>query len=262
MKGVDQKIYALAQGPVSVGGFSTGGADGGNITKNHPTVGRVSRGATVEKEIPVSLQNKDQLNIILINPDFTTAIRMRNTINDYLGLEVVRTIDPGTLEINIPETYQGRVVEMLAMVENLDITPDAIAKVVLNEKTGTIVIGENVRISTVAVAHGNLSILIKENVIVSQPEPFAPEPPIGQTTQQYEPKEGVVVAPGGQTVVSSDSDVTVNEEKNRIILLPTGSTIGELVRALNAIGVTPRDLITIFQAIEAAGALHAKIQLI
>jgi flagellar P-ring protein FlgI len=171
-------------------------------------------------------------------------------------------LDSGTLEMKIPDSYRERVVEMVAMIENLDITPDMIAKVVLNEKTGTVVIGENVRISTVAVAHGNLSILIKENVMVSQPAPFAPEPPVGETAKQFEPKEGVVVAPGGQTVVSSDSNVTVNEERNRIIVLPQGSTIGELVRALNAIGVTPRDLITIFQTIEAAGALHARIELI
>jgi flagellar P-ring protein precursor FlgI len=137
-----------------------------------------------------------------------------------------------------------------------------IAKVVLNEKTGTVVIGENVRISTVAVAHGNLSILIKENTVVSQPVPLAPEPPAGATTEQLKPEDGVVVAPGGQTVVSTDSDVTVEEAKNRLLLIPSGSTIGDLVRALNAIGVTPRDLITIFQSIKAAGALHAEIDLI
>ena len=208
------------------------------------------------------LQNKGELTIALRSPDFTTVDRMRNKINENFGREIASTLDSGTLKIGIPDHFQGRVVEMIAMVENLDITPDAIAKVILNEKTGTVVIGENVRISTVAVAHGNLSILIKENTVVSQPAPFAPEPPAGTTADQFDPEDGVVVAPGGQTVVSTDSDVTVEEEDNRLILIPAGSTIGELVRALNAIGVTPRDLITIFQTIQAAGALHAQLQLI
>jgi flagellar P-ring protein precursor FlgI len=262
LRGVDRKVYAIAQGPVSVGGFSTGGGGGGGVTKNHPTVARISRGATIEREIPVLLQGKGALTIALSAPDFTTAIRMRNVINKRFGQEVVKTLDSGTLRMQIPNQYRHRIVEMMAMVENLELTPDAVAKVVLNEKTGTVVIGENVRISTVAVAHGNLSILIKENTNVSQPAPFAPDAPADASAQQFNPEDGVVVAPGGQTVVSTDSEVTVQEEKNRLVIIPSGSTIGELVRALNAIGVTPRDLITIFQTIKAAGALHAQLELI
>lgn len=262
LHGADGQVYAIAQGPVSVGGFSVGGAGGGGVTKNHPTGGMIAGGASIEREIPVSLQDKGELTLALAVPDFTTATRMRDAINERFRMAVVNSVDSGTLKMEIPDDFRDRVVEMVAMVENLDVTPDVIAKVVLNEKTGTVVIGENVRISTVAVAHGNLSILIKENTIVSQPLPLAPEPPAGATTEQLKPEDGVVVAPGGQTVVATDSDVTVEEAKNRLLLIPSGSTIGDLVRALNAIGVTPRDLITIFQSIKAAGALHAEIDLI
>ncbi|RLB90324.1 MAG: flagellar biosynthesis protein FlgA [Deltaproteobacteria bacterium] len=260
--GVDKKIYALAQGPVSVGGFAAGGAAGGGITKNHPTVGRISRGASIEREIPVSMQDKDEIVIALDNPDFTTAVRLCDAINERFGRNVATTVDSGTLKLKIPEDFRQDVVQMVATVENLEVMPDSIAKVVLNEKTGTVVIGENVTISTVAVAHGNLSIQIKERTRVSQPSPFAPAPPAGATTQQFQPENGLLMGPGGQTVVSADSDVSVQEEKNKLLLVPRGSTIGELVRALNAIGVSPRDLITVFQALRAAGALHAQIEII
>lgn len=262
LRGVDRKIYALAQGAVSVGGFSAGGAAGGGVTKNHPTVGRIARGATIEREIPVPVQGKNELVIALNAPDFTTVTRVRNAINAKLGEPMASTVDSGTLKMRIPAAFRERVVEMVAMLENLDVMPDVVAKVVLNEKTGTVVVGENVSISTVAVAHGNLSIVIKEHTVVSQPGPFAPTPPAGTSAQQFEPTGGTVVAPGGQTVVSTDSQVSVEEERNRLLLIPSGSTIGELVRALNAIGVTPRDLITIFQSIKAAGALHAELELI
>ncbi len=263
LRGVDRKIYALAQGAVVVGGFSAGGAAGGGVTKNHPTVGRVTRGATIEREIAVSVQGKRELVIALNSADFTTATRMRNAINTRFGQLMVSTVDSGTLKMRIPEDYRERVVEMVAMLESLEVTPDGVAKVVLNEKTGTVVVGEKVRISTVAVAHGNLSIVIKDRTQVSQPGPFAPAAPVGTGgAQQFAPEDGTVVAPGGQTVVSTDSEVSVAEDKNRLLLIPSGSTIGELVRALNAIGVTPRDLITIFLSIKAAGALHADLELI
>lgn len=262
LRGVDRRVYALAQGPISVGGFAAGGAAGGGVTKNHPTVGRISRGATIEREIPVSMQDKQELTITLNNPDFTTAIRVCNAINEKLGQVVASTRDSGTLNVHIPEGSRNRVVQMLAAVENLDVTPDTVARVILNEKTGTVVVGENVRISTVAVAHGNLSIQIKEHAIVSQPLPFAPAPPEGTDAQQFQLEDGAVVAPGGQTVVTPDSDVSAQEEKSRLLLVPSGTTIGELVRALNAIGVTPRDLITIFQSIKAAGALQAELEII
>ncbi len=262
LRGVDRKIYALAQGPISVGGFSVGGAAGGGTTKNHPTVARISRGATIEREIPVPVQGRQEIVIALSNPDFTTAVRMRDAINTKFGRHLANTMDSGTLEMQIPKDFRGRVVEMIATLENLQVTPDTVAKVIMNEKTGTVVVGENVKISTVAVAHGNLSIQIKESTMVSQPAPFAPAPPEGATTEQFELEAGVVTAPGGQTVVAPETGVYSQEETNRLLVLGSGSTIGELVRALNAIGVTPRDLITIFQSIKAAGALHAQLEII
>ncbi len=262
LRGVDRKVYALAQGPISVGGFSVGGAAGGGTTKNHPTVARISGGGTIEREIQVPVQGRQEIVIALSNPDFTTAVRMRDAINTKFGQHLANTLDSGTLEIQIPQDFRGRVVEMVATLENLQVIPDNVAKVVLNEKTGTVVVGENVKISTVAVAHGNLSIQITERTTVSQPAPFAPAPPAGATTEQFELEEGVVTAPGGQTVVAPETGVYSQEETNRLLVLGSGGTIGELVRALNAIGVTPRDLITIFQSIKAAGALHAHLEII
>jgi len=260
LKGVDGRIYALAQGPLSVGGFSVGGAAGGGVTKNHPTVGRITGGATVEREIPLSLKNKRELIMILNNPDFITAARAANAINLCFGKGLAKPIDSGTLKITIPQSFQDKVVTLIARLEDLEVIPDSVAKVIVNEKTGTVVIGENVRILTVAVAHGNLSIQIKEEKEVSQPLSFAPRPAEGSTPTQV--GGGVVVAPGGSTVVTPKSEVTVEEEGKRLLLVPKGNTIGELVRALNAIGVTPRDLITILQAIKAAGSLQAELEII
>ena len=211
LKGVDSKIYALAQGPLSVGGFSAGGAAGGGVTKNHPTVGRISGGATVEREILLSLKDKRELIIILNNPDFITATRATHAINSCFGKDLAKPIDSGTLKIIIPHYFQDNVVNLLAKLEHLEVVPDSVAKVIVNEKTGTVVIGENVRILTVAVAHGNLSIQIKEKKEVSKPLPFAPSPPAeGPTPTQVD--GGVVVAPGGNTVVTPESEVTVEEE--------------------------------------------------
>jgi flagellar P-ring protein precursor FlgI len=259
LKGVDDKVYALAQGAISVGGFSAGGAAGGGVTKNHPTVGRISGGATVEREIPLSLKNKKELTIILSNPDFNTASEIADVINSRFGENLTEPIDSGTLKFRIPRAFQDRVVEVLAQIGKLEVVPGAVAKVIVNERTGTVVIGENVKISKVAVAHGNLSIQIKETKEVSQPLPFAPS---GEAAAPAQMEGGVIVAPGGSTVVSPESDLNVSEEKNRLLLVPEGKTIGQLVRALNAIGVTPRDLITILQAMKAAGALQGELEII
>ncbi|OEU77062.1 MAG: flagellar biosynthesis protein FlgA [Desulfuromonadales bacterium C00003093] len=259
LKGVDGRVYALAQGAICVGGFSAGGGAGGGVTKNHPTVGRISGGATVEREIPLSLKNKQELTIILNNSDFNTAFRIAGVINSRFGDDIAKPVDSGTLKFRIPHEFHDRTVDLLAQIGQLEVVPDTMAKVIVNERTGTVVIGENVRISKVAVAHGNLSIEIKETKEVSQPLPFAPS---GEGSALTETEEGVIVAPGGSTVVSPKSDVSVSEEKNRLLLVPEGRTIGELVRALNAIGVTPRDLITILQAIKAAGALQAELEII
>lgn len=259
LKGVDGKVYALAQGAVSIGGFSAGGAAGGGVTKNHPTVGRISGGATIEKELPLAIMDKKELTIMLDNPDFNTVTRVAAAINARLQENVVKPIDSGTLNLRIPGEYQDKVVSLIANIGDLEVTPDAVAKVIVNEKTGTVVIGENVRIQKVAVAHGNLSIQIKETQEVSQPLPFAPSGDGGAPT---ETDSGPILAPGGNTVVSPESDVTVSEEKSRLLLVPQGRTIGELVKALNAIGVTPRDLITILQTLKAAGALQGELEIL
>jgi len=259
LKGVDGKVYALAQGPVSIGGYSAGGAAGGGVTKNHPTVGKISGGANIEKEIPLSIMSQNEMTIMLNNPDFNTADRAAKAINSRIGENVAKPVDPGTLKFRIPEKFQNNVVNLIAQIGEIQVEPDSIAKVIVNEKTGTVVVGENVRIQKVAVAHGNLSINIKENKNVSQPQPFAPS---GAGVAPRQMKNGTVVAPGGSTVVTSESQVAVAEENSRLLLIPKGRTIGELVNALNAIGVTPRDLITILQAIKAAGALQGELEII
>jgi flagellar P-ring protein precursor FlgI len=260
LTGVDGKIYALAQGAIAVGGYSSGGSAGGGVTKNHPTVARISGGASVEREIPLSLENRRELTIMLTNPDFNTATRISRAIANEFGDGFVTPLDSGTLKLRIPDPYQSEIVRLIATIGNLEVMPDSVAKVIVNEKTGTVVIGENVRISRVAVAHGNLSIQIKESKNVSQPGPFGTSR--GGNTQAPAQMDGVTVAPGGATVVTPESDVTVEEESNKLMLIPRGRSVGDLVRALNAIGVTPRDLITILQSMKAAGALHAKLEII
>lgn len=259
LKGVDGKVYALAQGPVLIGGFSAGGVAGGGIIKNHPTVGRISGGATVERNIPLSITGKNELTILLNNPDFNTVTRMANAINSLLGEGNAKPIDSGTLKFSIPKEFQNRVVNLIAKIGNLEVVPDSVAKITVNEKTGTIVIGENIRIQKVAIAHGNLSIQIKETKEVSQPLPFAPSSRSSTPTQM---EGGTIVVPGGSTVVTPKSEITVIEEKKGLLLIPEGRTVGELVKALNAIGVTPRDLITILQTMKAAGALQAELEIL
>ena len=259
LKGVDGKVYALAQGPVVIGGYSVGGDAGGGVTKNHPTVGRISGGATIEREIPLSIMNKKELTIILNNPDFNTATRAAHAINLKLGKSFAMPVDSGTLKLKVPEKFQDKMVNLIAKIGDLQVVPDSVAKVIVNEKTGTVVVGENVRIQKVAVAHGNLHIQIKETKQVSQPLAFAPSGKGGAVAQM---EGGTVVAPGGSTVVTPESEVGVAEENNRLFIIPEGRSIGELVKALNAIGVTPRDLITILQTIKAAGALQGELEII
>lgn len=261
LRGVDGNVYALAQGPLAVGGFTAGGAAGGGVVKNHPTVAMISNGATVEREVAFSLNEKEEFSMILNHPDFMTASRMVERINGWFNEPLASAVDSGTLRIRVPDKFQGRVVTLFAELGQLEVTPDTEAKVIVNERTGTVVIGEKVRISTVAVAHGNLSIQIKESKEVSQIPPFysprqmAPSHPV-------ESESGVVVAPGGATVVTPDTEVTAGEEQSRLLLIPEGRTVGDLVKALNAIGISPRDLITVLQAVKAAGALHGELEII
>jgi len=235
--GSDGQVYAVAQGPVSIGGFAAGGA-GAQVAVNHPTVGRVPNGAIVEREVPAGdLNSLDRITLSLRTEDFTTAQRVAEALNQYLRGNYAKAVDIKTIELEVPKNYRGRVVPLLAEIGNLEVRPDIPARVVIDERTGTVVIGENVRISKVAVAHGNLSVEVKETPQVVQPFPF------GQ----------------GETVVVPRTEVKAKEEKARIVVLEEGATLGELVRALNAVGATARELIAVLQAIKEAGALHAEL---
>jgi flagellar P-ring protein precursor FlgI len=241
LKGADGQVYAVGQGPVSTGGFTVGASTGDKVQKNFTTVGRIVQGAVVEKEIPFNLNQKDTLTLALHQPDFTTATRMAEAINTGLLESAAFPQDSGTVQIAVPPKYLGNIAQLIASIEVLNVTPDNISRVVINERTGTVVMGENVRISTVAIAHGNLSVEIKQNFNVSQPMPFAET---------------------GRTVVTPDTQTSVKEGRAPIYVVPSGVSIGEVVKALNALGVSPRDLISIFQALKAAGALQADLEII
>lgn len=240
LKGADNQVYAVAQGSVLTNSFAFGG-QAATAQKNHPTAGRVPNGGLVERELPNMLAGKSVLRLNLMQADFTTATRIEAAINEKFKSTVATTTDPGTVILKIPESYANHTVEFAAALETLEVRPDVQAKVVLNERTGTIVMGENVRISTVAVSHGNLSLVIKETPRVSQPAPFSKT---------------------GDTVVVPRTDMKVVEESRRLMMVPEGASIGDVIRALNLLGVTPRDLIGILQAIKAAGALQAELTII
>ena len=239
LKGADNQVYAVAQGGVITNSFSYGG-QAASAQKNHPTAGRISDGALVERELPNVLADKSWLRLNLQKPDFTTAARITASVNQKFKSQVASSSDAGSVIVAIPPNYQGRTVEFVAEIERLEIRPDTVAKVVMNERTGTIVIGENVRISSVAVSHGNLTLLIRETPLVSQPAPFS----------------------GGETRTVPRTEVKVKEESGGLAIVREGASIGDVVRALNALGVTPRDLIGIMQAIKAAGALQAELTII
>jgi flagellar P-ring protein FlgI len=238
LKGADGEVYAVAQGSLVVGGFLVGG-QAASVQKNHPTVGKVPGGVTVEREVPYDPFQAESLVLSLALPDFTNAKRVAESINGKFS-GVARARDAVNIELSIPEVFRQNPVQFLAAVEGIDVQTDAKARVVVDEKTGTVVIGENVSISTVAVSHGNITVQVKEEQKVSQPLPFA----------------------RGQTVVSPDTQIRVEEEKGRLVLVPGTVSIKELVGALNAIGVSSRDMITILQTIKAAGALHAELEVL
>jgi len=261
LKGANGEIYAVAQGPITLGGYAFGGANSSS-GKNHPSAGRVVNGVLVERELKYDLGQVRSVTLNLLQPDFTTSTHLSDAVNKRLGkyVEAIQ-IDSFSVEVRMKENAQINPMSLISQMENLDVPVDSRAVVVMNEKTGTIVMGENVRIATVAVAHGNLSIQIKEDVRVSQPLPYAPKPPKGDAPVR-DSKNGTIVAPGGQTVVTKDTTVGVGEEKNQVMVVSRGVTIQDVVKALNAIGVTPRDLITIMQTIKAAGALQAELKII
>ncbi|MBW1644791.1 MAG: flagellar basal body P-ring protein FlgI [Deltaproteobacteria bacterium] len=238
LKGPDGQVYAMAQGPISIGGFSTGGG-GGKQVKNHPTVGRIANGALVEREPPSTILNDGKIVLALNQPDFMTVSRVSKAINDAFRANLAVPRDSATIEM-IPPSYEpGTLIPFLATLENLQVVPDSRAKVVFDERTGTVVMGNDVLIDTVAISHGDLTVRITATPQVSQPQPLA----------------------AGRTVQTTNTKVEVEEEKSRLVVLPQTVKIDELVRALNAVGVTPRDLMAILQAIKAAGALHADLEI-
>ncbi len=246
LKGLDGEIYAIAQGPVSIGGIEANNGGTGKVV-SHPTVARIPAGATVEREVPVSFAGKNEITISLDNPDFTTVSRMTDAIDSYLGGDFATAVDGGTVQVRVPKDYQGREIALLAGLENIDITPDSVAKVVVDERTGTIVMGENVRIGRLALSHGTLSVQVSD-----KPKELIPREMIGQvlTDEMVKKMTKRIRTPAAQS------------KENKLIPIEPGTTLGELVRALNSIGASPRDLIAIFQAIKASGALQAELKII
>lgn len=299
--GADGEVYAVAQGSVAVGGFSAQG-QAASITKGVPTSGRIADGALVEREVGFKLSKMHTVNLLLRNPDFTTARRIADVINAHLNMQIARPTDPATVVLTVPPSMKGDVDDLLTDIEQLMVEPDQPARVVIDEQNGIIVMGENVRISTVAVAQGNLTVRINETPQVSQPAAFAPagqpttftplagagvvpasptglppQPSVPNSFQPYSSPQpnnpalpgpvgnaGVQFAPGGggSTVVVPRTTVQVDEQsQNRMAVMPAGVTLQELVNNLNALGVGPRDMISILQAIKAAGALQADLEI-
>lgn len=240
LKAPNGKVYALAQGPISTGGFSAGGQSGSTVQKNFPTVGFISSGATVERELPINFAEQKRLELVLRTPDFNTANRVVTAINHLLGGNYAEAQDAATIHLQIPPQFNHQLMKMIAQVDDLKIEPDVVAKVIINERTGTVVIGQNVRILPVAVASGSLTVQISEQPTVSQPLPLSQ----------------------GQTTVLPQSKVKVQEAKGSLNMIGGAVTIRKLAQGLNAIGATPRDLINILQAIKAAGALQAELKII
>lgn len=238
MLGADGEVYALAQGAITLSGWAAEG-EAAKITRGVPTVGRIANGGLIEREIIFQLKQARGLRLALRNPDLTTARRLAAAINDFLGANSAEPTDPSTVAVQIPKGFNGNMVQLLTDIEQLRVDPDQIAKVIIDERSGIIVMGKDVRVSQVAVAQANLTVTISETPEVSQPNPFA----------------------RGQTVVVPRSDVSVDEQSGRrMALIKEGVSLRELVDGLNALGLGPRDLIGILQAIKAAGALQAEIE--
>ena len=237
--GADGEVYAVSQGQLAVGGFAVAGA-AETITKGVPTSARIANGAIVEREVKFELASLKSVKMTLRNPDFTTSRRIAQAVNAFLGTTAATPTDPTTVQLRIPSDYADNIFNLLADIEQLRIEPDQMARVVIDEQSGIIVMGENVRISTVAIAQGNLTIRITEAQQVSQPGPFAE---VGTTT----------------TVNRSDIAVDQGGDK-RLTVVNEGITLQEMVNGLNALGIGPRDMITILQAVKSAGAMQASIE--
>lgn len=234
--GADQQVYAVAQGAVAIGGFAAEGASGSSVKQGAPTNARIANGALVERELGFDLAGQDTLRLSLRNPDFTTARRMAAAINAFAGDGVARAANPSTVELR---AGGQNMVELLTDIEQLIVQPDQAARIVVDEATGVVVMGEDVRISRVAIAQGNLTITVREAPKVSQPNALA----------------------GGTTVVTPQSDVEVEEDRGGLAMIE-GARLRDLVDGLNALGVSPRDLVSILQSLKAAGALQAEIEVL
>lgn len=236
--GADGEVYAVAQGPLTISGYSVEG-DSATFVQNIPTSGRIPEGGIVEREIAYQLASLNELRLTLRNPDFTTARRVARAINGFMSSPVSVAENSTSIKISKPSGYKGSIVDLITDIEQLPVQPDQVARVVIDERSGVIVMGSDVRISTVAIAQGNLTIKITETPQVSQPNPFAEQ---------------------GQTVVVPRTDINVNSGADvRLGVLDGGVTLQDLVTGLNKLGVSPRDTITILQAIKTAGALQAEI---
>lgn len=240
LSSLDGTVYAVAQGPVSIGGFNVQLEDGNKIVSNYTLVGRVPGGGRVKKQ-PLETGDGKDLYLALIHPDYTTASRIVNRINREYGLTAY-AVDEGSIRLRVPDSlvHPNDRINFISTIGRLRVAPDAVAKVIINEKTGTIVAGQHVSISPVALAHGNLTINIRTTPVISQPEPFS----------------------GGETVVTSESRLSVTEEIARVIQMPEVVTISQVAIALNSMGATPRDIIAIFQALKETGALRAQLVLL
>jgi len=243
LRAADGEVYAVAQGPVSTGGFTAGNGSNNTAQKNYPTVGTTPNGAIVEITVEDDIGDKGQISLSLGNADFTTATRIANAINSaYYPMQIARAANPGRIDVVIPGNYRTNVVSFISTIESLNVTPDNIAKVVFNERTGTIIMGGDVSVDECAITQGGLSIRIARDFNVSQPNPLS----LGR----------------GRTTVTPEDSTEVEEMPSSSIVLPPTTSVNDLVGALNAVGATPRDCISILQALKAAGAIHATLEII
>ena len=238
LMGADQQVYAVAQGPLAIGGFAASGGSGSSVSRGVPTAGRIASGGLVERELSFDIAAQQELRLSLRNPDFTTAQRIAGAINAAIGAEAARAANPGAIVLRRPEGYAGDMVSLIGRIESLEVEVDTPARIVIDEGSGIVVMGENVKVSTVAIAQGNLTISIQEDPFVSQPAPFS----------------------RGETVVAPATTVEVEEEGGGLVMVPGGVSLRQLVNGLNALGVSPRDMISILQALKAAGAIQAEIE--
>ena len=235
--GADGNVYAVAQGSLAISGFQAEG-EAAKIVRGVPTVGRIANGAIIEREIEFALNRLPNVRLALRNADFTTAKRIAAAVNDFLGVKTAEPIDPSTVQLSIPPEFKGNVVAFLTEIEQLQVDPDLAAKIIIDERSGIIVMGRDVRVNTVAVAQGNLTVTISESPQVSQPNPLS----------------------RGRTVVTPRSSVAVSEDGKKFAVVKDGVSLQQLVDGLNGLGIGPRDLIGILQAIKAAGAIQADIE--